>query len=273
MSIIEFVQAVVLGIVEGLTEFLPISSTGHLILAADWLHFSSSDVFVVVIQAGAILAVCWYYRRLIGSILRNLFHRGPEQKLAINTLIAFFPAALIGVCVADFVKERLFNVVCVGVSLILGGVILLWVEHRERKAKQTNIAQMQDLSWREALGVGLAQCFAMIPGTSRSGATIVGGLLLGLPRQVATEFSFFLSIPTILGATAFDLWHSREVVLSGELSVSLLLTGVVVSFFSALVVVKWLIRYVSNHDFKPFGWYRIGFGALILLCWAEGGLS
>ncbi len=275
MSFIEALQAAVLGVVEGLTEFLPISSTGHLIIAADWIGFSKhpfANTFLVAIQAGAILAVCWYYRGLIFGILRNLFKRGPEQRLALNTIIAFLPAVLVGLVVADFIKAHCFNIVTVVTTLIAGGVVLLWIEKRTSScgARPARIERMQDMTWREALGVGIAQCFAMIPGTSRSGSTIVGGLLLGLSRKAATEFSFFLGIPTILGATVFDLWHSRTTLMAGQWSFGLFAIGFCVSFVSALAVVKWLIGFVSRNDYRPFGWYRIGFGILLLLLYFSG---
>lgn len=264
----EMIQAVVLGVVEGLTEFLPISSTGHLIIASDWIGFTnhpSSKTFVVVIQAGAILAVCWYYRALIGRILLNWYRPGPERQLTINTLVAFLPAAVIGVLCAGFIKSHLFNMATVVTMLILGGFVLLWIEKRAATGKcSAVVATMEDLTPGRAFLVGVAQCFAMIPGTSRSGATIIGGLLLGLSRKAATEFSFFLAIPTIFGATVYDLWHDRAEILSGQLNWGLLAIGTVVSFFAALVVVKWLIGFVSRNDYRPFGWYRIIFGVLLL---------
>lgn len=271
MTLWDLIQAIILGVVEGLTEFLPISSTGHLIIVSNWLGFqdkSGANTFVVAIQAGAILAVCWYYRQLIGKLLVGMWHPGAERRLVINTLIAFLPAALIGVLIAHLIESWLFNVGTVATMLILGGVILLWIEKRPSTKPRT--MTMQDMTWKQALGVGVAQCFAMIPGTSRSGSTIVGGLLLGLSRQVATEFSFFLGIPTILGATVYDLWRNRDSLLSGEMNLSLLIVGLVVSFISALIVVKWLIGYVSRHDYQPFGWYRIVFGVVLWVGCALG---
>lgn len=267
-------QATILGVVEGMTEFLPVSSTGHLIIASDLIDFSKTpgaDTFVVAIQAGAILAVCWYYRLRIMAILRELFTPGKQQRLAVNTVVAFLPAAFFGVLLAGWLKAYLFNAVTVATALIVGGVVILWVEGRnQRQAAVPRVVSMDDMTWRDALAVGLAQCFAMIPGTSRSGATIIGGMLLGLSRKAATEFSFFLAIPTIFGATVYDLYASRAQLLSGALSVPGLLVGTVISFFSALVVVHWLIAYVSKHDFRPFGWYRIAFGLFILLTWFTG---
>ena len=237
-------QAAFLGIVEGLTEFLPVSSTGHLIVAADLVGFTdaTSDTFVVAIQAGAILAVCWYYRMRIIRVLRGLFSEPVQQRLVVNTLVAFLPAAVVGVLVSDLLKTYLFNPLTVATALVIGGLIILYVEHRHEKL-----------------------------GTSRSGATIIGGLIFGLSRKAATEFSFFLAIPTIFGATVWDLWQAREQLVAANLPG--LAVGTVVSFFSALVVVHWLIRFVSRHDFRGFGWYRIIFGGVILLTWATGLVS
>lgn len=264
-------QAALLGIVEGLTEFLPVSSTGHLIVAADLLNFkeAGADTFVVAIQAGAIMAVCWYYRRRIADVLAGLFSDPVQQRLAINTIIGFLPAAVIGVMVSDLLKLYLFNPVTVAAALVIGGLIILLVEGRhERLRIEPRVREMDDMTWQDALKVGIAQCFAMIPGTSRSGATIIGGLIFGLSRKAATEFSFFLAIPTIFGATVWDLWKARDLLESANLPA--LVVGTVVSFFSALVVVHWLIRFVSRHDFRLFGWYRIVFGGIILLTWATG---
>lgn len=264
-------QAAFLGIVEGLTEFLPVSSTGHLIVAADLVNFSdsTSDTFVVAIQAGAIFAVCWYYKQRIYQILKGLFSDSVQQRLAVNTLIGFMPAAVVGVVVSDLLKEYLFNPVAVGLALVIGGFIILLVErYHERHQIQPRVKEMDDMTYLDAFKVGVAQCFAMIPGTSRSGATIIGGLMFGLSRKAATEFSFFLAIPTIFGATVWDLWQARDIMVSSNIPG--LLVGTIVSFFAALVVVHWLIRFVSRHDFRVFGWYRIVFGGVILLTWITG---
>ena len=264
-------QAAFLGIVEGLTEFLPVSSTGHLIVAAELVGFrdATSDTFVVAIQAGAIFAVCWYYRMRIAKVLCGLFSEPVQQRLAINTLVAFMPAAVVGVLVSDLLKTYLFNPLTVATALVIGGLLILYVEHRHNKfSMEPRVRDMDDMTWKDALKVGIAQCFAMIPGTSRSGATIIGGLVCGLSRKAATEFSFFLAIPTIFGATVWDLWQAREQIAAANLPA--LVVGTVVSFFSALVVVHWLIRFVSRHDFRGFGWYRIVFGGVILLTWASG---
>lgn len=272
MSVWEILQAVVLGVVEGLTEFLPISSTGHLIIASDWIGFAEhpyNNTFVVVIQAGAILAVCWYYRALISQILKKGFRSGSERRLVVNTLVAFLPAAVVGFICAGFIKNHFFNITTVATMLIVGGVILLWIEKRAVHSHQApKVAAMEDLTPGRAFLVGVAQCFAMIPGTSRSGSTIIGGLLLGLSRKAATEFSFFLAIPTIFGATIYDLWRDQDALLSGEMPWGLLGIGIIVSFFSALALVKWLIGFVGRNDYRVFGWYRIIFGvALFVASW------
>lgn len=265
MDWLYYLKTVILGIVEGLTEFLPVSSTGHLILSGHLIGFNDAgaDTFYVAIQAGAIVAVCWHYRLRIIAVLMNLFKPGKEQRLAVNTVIAFLPAAVLGVMVSGYIKEHFFNAFSVAVALVVGGIVILWIERmHEKKHFVPRVATMDDMTWKDALGVGLMQCFALIPGTSRSGATIIGGLLLGLSRTAATEFSFFLAIPTIFGATVYDLYKSRDILSIDNLPG--IGVGFVVSFFSAIVVVRWLLRYVSKNDFRIFGWYRIVFGLLIL---------
>lgn len=274
IALLYAIKAFVLGIVEGLTEFLPVSSTGHLILAGDLLHYDAQDAqtFFIAIQAGAILAVCWHYRARIFSILTGLFSCEKEQRLAVNVIVAFVPAAVIGAAFAAAIKEYLFNSLTVAGALVVGGILILWIENRQiSKGAQPRVQTMDEMSWKDAIGVGLLQCLAMIPGTSRSGATIIGGLVLGLSRTAATEFSFFLSIPTIFGATVFDLWESRDL-LAGT-SLTNLSVGFVMSFLSAVVVVRWLLRFVSNNDFRVFGWYRIVFGAVILTACSMGVMS
>lgn len=271
MDWISLLQATVLGIVEGLTEFLPVSSTGHLIIASDLVGFAGTpgaDAFVVAIQSGAILAVCWYYRERILAVLKGLFSVRREQRLAVNTVLGFIPAAVIGIMVAGTIKAYFFNPLTVAIALIVGGLIILWVERPDRKDRPARVERMDDLTWRDALLVGFVQCLAMIPGTSRSGATIIGGMALGLSRQAATEFSFFLAIPTIFGATVYDLWESHEALLGA--GTAPLLVGTFVSFVSALVVVHWLIRFVAHNDFRGFGWYRIAFGLFVLGLSASG---
>lgn len=266
MTWLEILQTTFLGIVEGLTEFLPISSTGHLIVAGAAIGFDGkgAETFDIAIQAGAIFAVCWFYRERIWSILKNIWHEGADRRLAVNTVAAFLPAAVIGVLVASSIKKYLFNSVTVAVALIVGGIVILLIEQRAIRTKKVpRVAEMDDMTVKDAIAVGFMQCLAMIPGVSRSGATIIGGLVLGLSRKAATEFSFFLAIPTIFGATVYDLYKSID-----ALSVSMLPSiglGGVVSFFSAIVVVKWLLGFVSRSDFRGFGWYRIFFGVLVLV--------
>jgi undecaprenyl-diphosphatase len=245
-------DALILGIVEGLTEFLPISSTGHLILAGDLLDFThpGRDVFYVAIQTGAMLAVVWEYRA-------RFFRVDPQ--LWRNLAVAFLPAALIGLLVGDFIKAYLFRPVPVALAFILGGVVILLVD---KDAKQARVQSTQAMTWLDALKVGFAQCFALIPGTSRSGATIIGGMLFGLSRRAATEFSFFLAVPTLVAAGAYDTWKNREMLADKDLA--MWAVGLVASFLSAFVVIRWLIRYVATHDFRWFAWYRIVFGILVL---------
>ncbi len=246
------IDALILGIVEGLTEFLPISSTGHLILAGDLINFNhpSRDVFYVAIQTGAMLAVVWEYRARFFRI---------DTRLWANLAVAFLPAALIGLLVGGLIKSHLFRSVPVALAFIVGGLVILWVDRSNRPAR---IDSTQEMTWLDALKVGFAQCFALIPGTSRSGATIIGGMLFGLSRRAATEFSFFLAVPTLIAAGAYDLWKSRRLLSADDLG--MWAVGVVVSFISAFVVIRWLIRYVATHDFRWFAWYRIAFGVVVL---------
>ena len=272
MDWIYALQVVFLGSVEGLTEFLPVSSTGHLIIAGDLIGFhetAAADTFYVAIQAGAIVAVCWHYKERSLSILMNLFKPGKEQRLAVNTVVAFIPAAVLGVLLASYVKHYLFNPAAVATALVVGGILILWLENWQQKTGRIpRVATMDDMTWKDALGVGFMQCLALIPGTSRSGATIIGGMALGLSRTAATEFSFFLAIPTIFGATVYDLWKSRDMLSTDGLPG--IAVGFVVSFVSAIVVVRWLLRYVAHNDFKAFGWYRIVFGILVLVLCSVG---
>lgn len=266
MDSLILIQSLILGIVEGLTEFLPVSSTGHLILAGDIINFSPvwADTFYIAIQAGAIVAVCWHYRMRLIAILLNLFKSGKEQRLAINIIVGFLPAAVLGATLSSFVKSHFFNVFTVALALVIGGLIILWIEdYHERKNITPRVPTIDDMTAKDAFAVGCMQCFALIPGTSRSGSTIIGGLVLGLSRKAATEFSFFLAIPTIFGATVWDLWQSRDALAFDSLPA--IAVGFVVSFVSAIVVVRWLLRYVSTNDFRVFGWYRIVFGIVILV--------
>jgi len=249
----DLLKAFILGIVEGLTEFLPVSSTGHLILAADLLDFQGerASVFNIAIQTGAMLAVVWEYRARFFRVDLQLYR---------NLLVAFIPAAVLGLAFGSLIKNYLFKPVPVALAFIVGGLIILFVE---KKKNAFRVESTQAMTWLDALKVGFAQCFALIPGTSRSGATIIGGMLFGLSRKAATEFSFFLAVPTLIAAGAYDLWKNR-VLFSGA-DVPLFAVGLATSFVTAWLVIRWLIRYVATHDFKPFAWYRIAFGLVVLL--------
>jgi undecaprenyl-diphosphatase len=255
-------KALLLGTIEGLTEFLPVSSTGHLIVIGDWLEFESGEgkVFEVVIQLGAILAVCWIYRGKIWRVLQGLRSAdATEQRFAANVALAFIPAAALGAALIGPIKTLLFSPLTVAIALIVGGLVILAVERRTRVPQ---VHSTDEIRWRHALAIGLAQCFALIPGTSRSGSTIIGGMLSGLSRQTATEFSFFLAMPTMLGAALYDGYRHQHL-LNGEVMVSIML-GFTAAFISALLVVRALVRFVAAHSFAVFAWYRIALGALIL---------
>lgn len=260
-------KALFLGLVEGITEFLPISSTGHLILFGHIINFESDHgrVFEVVIQLGAILAVCWLYRNKIFDLLKGFFSGDPKARhFAKSVAIAFFPAVIIGILAVDFIKTVLFNPIVVAISLIIGGLIIFFVE--SKKFQHTTL-EATDISFKQALMVGCAQCIAMIPGTSRSGATIVGGMFAGLSRKAATEFSFFLAMPTMLGAASFDLIRNIDVLTQKNL-VSIVF-GFLMAFVSALFVVKALVLFVEKHTLKVFAWYRIILGIIILIVFCE----
>jgi len=264
-------KAVILGIVEGLTEFLPISSTGHLIVAESLLKFriASLPVFTIAIQAAAILAICWEYRARLLHMARGLGNDPRAQRLALNLCVAFLPAAVLGVLFKRAIESALFRPLPVAMAWIIGAVVILWVE-RVHAAKNyaPRIGSMDEIGWLDALKIGCAQSLALIPGTSRSGATIVGGLIFGLSRTAATQFSFFLAIPTLIGATVFSLYKARHQLTAAELP----LYGIssLFAFFAALVCVRWLLRYIATHDFRAFAWYRIVFGALILVSATQG---
>ncbi len=255
-------KAFILGVIEGLTEFLPVSSTGHLILAGDLLGFNGekAKVFELVIQTGAMLAIVWEFRVRFWRVLAGLAVDRAAQRFALNLLVAFLPAAVLGLAFGKLIKTHLFHAIPVALAFVVGGIIILWVEKRTRRAIVENV---DDMTWRDALKVGVAQAFALIPGTSRSGATIIGGMLFGLSRRAATEFSFFLAVPTLVAAGAYDFWKNRALFDSTDLP--MFAVGSVVAFLSALVCVRWLIRYVASHDFTPFAWYRIAFGLAVLL--------
>ena len=261
MDLTLLIKALILGIVEGLTEFLPISSTGHLILVGDLLNFNDEKgmVFSIVIQLGAILAVCWEYRIKINTVLAGIGSNKDSNYFILNLFIAFLPAAILGLLFISTIKQYLFHPIPVAIALIVGGVIILWAEQRKHIA---NVAQIEDMNWKHALKVGLIQCFALIPGTSRSGATIIGGLLFGLSRKAATEFSFFLAIPIMFAATFYDVLKHREFLHLDD--IGMFSIGFVASFISALLAVRGLLRFISNHDFTVFAWYRIMFGIIIL---------
>ena len=264
MDVLILIKALVLGVVEGLTEFLPISSTGHLILAGDLLDFNDErgKLFEIVIQSGAILAVCWEYRAKIIEVLTGLPRERAAQRFALNLVVAFLPLAVLGLLFGKAIKAYLFNAPTVAATFIVGGLIILWAERREHR---TTIESVDELSLFDALKLGLAQALALIPGTSRSGATIIGGLFFGLSRRAATEFSFFLAIPTLIVATLYQLYKERALLSFDDLG--MWVVGFVASFISAFLCVRWLLRYISNHDFTPFAWYRIAFGIVVLLTW------
>ena len=262
----QLVVAAILGIVEGLTEFLPVSSTGHLIVAGSLLGYTGdkAKLFEIVIQAGAILAVCWEYRVKLITVAAGLFRERSAQRFVLNLFVAFLPAAILGLAFEHAIKERLFAPVPVATAFVIGAFVILWVERRQRSKPDTvRIDNVDDMRWPDALKVGFAQAFALIPGTSRSGATIIGGMLSGLSRKAATEFSFFLAIPTLFAATGYDFVRNRDLLGSGDLS--MIAVGFVTAFVSAFFVVRGLLRYVAHHDFVPFAWYRIAFGLVILV--------
>ena len=274
MDIVLLVKAAVMGIVEGLTEFLPISSTGHLILAGSLLGFddAKAKVFDIAIQTGAIFAVILVYWQKIHSTVVALPRQAKARRLALNVIIGFIPAVVLGLIFGKMIKEQLFTPVVVASTFIIGGFIILWAE--KRPPGSIRIEHVDDMTMWDALKVGLVQCFAMIPGTSRSGSTIIGGMLLGLSRQAATDFSFFLAIPTLIGAGAYSLYKERALLSMAD--VPLFSVGLVFSFVSAWLCVRWLLKYISTHNFIPFAWYRIAFGIVVLatawtgtVVWAE----
>jgi undecaprenyl-diphosphatase len=267
-------KAAVMGVVEGLTEFLPISSTGHLILAASLLNLRGDvvKVFEIAIQTGAMFAVIWQYRERLSRTVTGLGHDPQAQRFALNVLIAFIPAVVLGLAFGKAVKEHLFHPVPVAMAFIVGGLIILWVERRHRRLygaldlsgeRRARVETVDEMTPTDALKVGLVQCVALIPGTSRSGATIIGGMVFGFSRRCATEFSFYLGIPTLMGAGAYSVWNDRALLSMSDLP--MFAVGLVFAFFSALLCIRWLIRFVSTHDFTWFAWYRIVFGGIVLL--------
>src|SRR4051812_38941378 len=253
MDLAILIKALVLGIVEGLTEFLPVSSTGHLILAGALLGANDErwNVFNIVIQTGAMLAIVWEYRARFFKVDLPLYR---------NLVVAFMPAAVLGLLFSKYIKSYLFHAVPVALAFIIGGGIFLL---GGRRAFRPRLASTPAMTWLDAFKVGIAQCFALIPGTSRSGATIIGGMLFGVSRKAATEFSFFLAVPTLVAAGLYDLWKHREMLSAADAPI--FGVGMGVSFVCAFVVIRWMIRYVATHDFKPFAWYRIAFGFVVLL--------
>ena len=265
MDISLALKAIVMGLVEGLTEFLPISSTGHLILAGSLLNFTDekSNVFKIVIQSGAMLAVCWEFKVRIAAVLRGLFSDPTQQKFMVNLVIAFMPLAVLGLIFGSMIKAALFHPVPVALSFIVGGFIILWVEGRQKSNPVApRVREIDDMSMLDAFKVGCAQAVALIPGASRSGSTIIGAMAFGLTRKAATEFSFFLAIPTIFLATAYDLVKHRDLLSAADLP--LFGVGSLAAFISAFLCVRWLLRYISSHDFTVFAWYRIAFGIVVI---------
>ncbi len=261
------IQALILGVVEGLTEFLPISSTGHQIIVADLIGFGGErfEAFNIIIQLGAILAVVWEFRRKILDVVVGLPTQRNAQRFTVNLIIAVLPAVVLGVIFANAIKHYLFNPITVASALVVGGVIMLWAERREHTVHAETV---DDITWKDALKVGFAQCLAMIPGTSRSGATIIGGLLFGLSRKTATEFSFFLAMPTMVGAALYSGYKYRELFQPADLPVFAI--GFITSFIFAMIAVKGLLKFIASHSYAAFAWYRIGFGLLILATWQFG---
>ena len=271
-----------MGIVEGLTEFLPISSTGHLILAGSLLGFTGENakVFDIAIQTGAIFAVIWQFRGRLQRTVTGITSDPVAQRFALNVAIAFMPAVVLGLTLGSWVKQHLFHPVPVATAFIAGGLVILWVERRHKRLygardlegqRHARVETIDDITPVDALKVGLLQCLALVPGTSRSGATIIGALVLGFSRKAATEFSFYLGIPTLIGAGAYSVWKQRELLSVADLP--MFAVGTVFAFASALLCIRWLIRYVSTHDFTVFAWYRIAFGSIVLLTAWTGWVS
>ncbi len=271
MDVVLLVKAAIMGVVEGLTEFLPISSTGHLILAGSLLGFDDdkAKVFNIAIQTGAIFAVILVYWRKIQSTIAQLPTQERAQRFALNVFIGFLPAVIMGLLLGKAIQSHLFTPAVVATSFIVGGFIILWAERRPASA--VRIHDVDDMRGLDALKVGLVQCLAMIPGTSRSGATIIGGMLLGLSRRAATDYSFYLAIPTLIGAGVYSLYKERALLSVADLPV--FGVGLVFAFVSAWLCVRWLLRYVATHDFVPFAYYRIAFGMVVLATWWTGLVS
>lgn len=257
--------ALLLGLVEGLTEFLPISSTGHLILAGALLGYQNekSKVFEIIIQTGAMFAIVWEYRARFLSVATGVFKHRESQQFLINVIVAFMPAAVLGLLFGSVIKKYLFSALPVAFAFIIGGVVILWVERSAHVRERERVRTVEAMTWRDALNVGLAQALALIPGTSRSGATIIGGRLLGLSRQVATEFSFFLAVPTLMAAGAYTLYKNRALLSASDMEFFSI--GFIAAFISAFLCVRWLLHYITRHDFSVFAWYRIVFGLVVIV--------
>ena len=263
MHTLLLLKAAIMGIVEGLTEFLPISSTGHLILAGSLMGFvgGKAKVFEIAIQTGAIFAVMLVYWQKIRSTLVELPSSREAQKFALNVLVGFLPAAVLALLVGKMVQEHLFTPVIVATTFIVGGFIILWAE--KRPASATRVHSVDAMTPVDAIKVGLVQCFALVPGMSRSGSTIIGGMLMGLSRKAATDFSFFLGMPTLIGAGVYSMYKERASLSMAD--APLFLVGLVFSFISAWLCVRWLLRFISTNSFVPFAWYRIVFGIIVLV--------
>jgi len=263
MDVVLLIKAAIMGVVEGLTEFLPISSTGHLILAGSLLgfHDERAKVFEIAIQTGAIFAVIIVYWQRLRATLLGLTSQPTAQRFTLNVVIGCLPAVVLGLLLGKAIKAHLFTPTVVATAFILGAFVILWAERRQQAS--VRVHDLDDMTPMDALKVGLAQCCGLIPGTSRSGSTIIGGMLFGLSRKVATDFSFFLGIPILIGAGAYSLYKARDMLSMADLP--LFAVGLLFAFLSAWVCIRWLLRYVASHSFVPFAWYRIAFGALILL--------
>ena len=257
-------KALILGVVEGLTEFLPVSSTGHLILAGDLLDFNDErgKLFEIVIQSGAIMAVVWEYRLRFAGVLRGLGRDPLANRLVLNLAIAFMPLAVLGLLFKKTIETHLFKPLPVALAFIVGAFFILWAERRKHTVRVESVDDMRPM---DALKMGLAQMAALIPGTSRSGATIIGGLFFGLSRKAAAEFSFYLAVPTLFAATVYSLYKKRELLSFDD--VGMWVVGFIAAFVSAFLCVRWLLRFISHHDFTPFAWYRIAFGIVVLVTW------
>jgi undecaprenyl-diphosphatase len=267
MHLIPLLKALVLGVIEGLTEFLPVSSTGHLILVADLLRFNDDKgrVFEIVIQAAAVLAVCWEYRRKLARVVGGLTTERKARRFVLNLAIAFVPLAAFGLLLGKAITAHLFNWVTVSTAFVAGGLVILWAEGRDH---QVRVESTDELSPLDAFKLGVAQVFALIPGTSRSGATIIGGLLIGLSRRAATEFSFFLAIPTLITASVYQLYRERHLLAADDVFV--FVVGAAAAFGAAFWAVRRLLRYIGAHDFRVFAWYRIAFGLAVIATWYLG---